>query len=184
MELKDLGFTQQQLREQLLDRLVEGVLTNGVTDEDGMVTMSFEQTLKNEMNSRIDEAVAKIGLEYVLPEFEQGIEKMVLQRTTSWGEPDGDPLTFTEYMIAAAHRYMLEQVDENGRSKGKDEYRNFRPVTTRLAFMLDKKLQSGIDMAVSKVLAEGNSTMAEALLETCKIRMTEMVSRIKVATKV
>ena len=160
-----LGISKKELTDKLLDRLVEEFTTEPVWDEEGdefrrRSTMS-DQIVK-QVQAHIDATVQRLGEEHVLPKVTEIIEGLVLQTTNQWGEKTGKSVTFIEYLTQRADAFMREEVDYKGNPKGSDY--NWRKHSTRVAYMVDSHLQTSINTAMTKALADANSSIAAGLV--------------------
>lgn len=180
INLEALGITTEELRSRVVERCVEQLLRSECMDEDGEgveVPSGLSRSLHEAVRERIDEAVEKIADREVRPSVERYIEGFTLQRTNEWGEKSGKEMTFTEYLVDRAERYMQEPVDMDGKAKGgllgqRDQ--------TRLTYMIDRHLQFRIESAVKNLLNGANKQLAEALEETLRAKVRTVAETFKV----
>lgn len=180
-----LGISKEDLTEKLLDRLVEDFTTEPTWDENGTETRrgsTMAAKITTQIKDHIDATVRRLGEEHVLPRVTELIEGLVLQTTNSWGEKTGKPVTFIEYLTQRADAYVREEVNYEGKTKADDSY-NWRKHTTRVAHMIDKHLQFSINTAMTKALADANSSIAVGLAEAVKHSLAEATAKLKVEVK-
>ena len=185
--LEQLGISTEELKDRVVDQLVEKLSTYETYDEDGnehQVASSFRRQLDKEIERRIHEKVEQIGAEHVLPKLTDMLENFCLQKTNEWGEKKGEALSFTEYLVKAAHEYMTEQVDFAGKSKSEDRFGSWRGNTTRVAYMIDRHLQYSIEVAMQQALKHANESIVEGINKAVQIRLKEIVGGIKATVMV
>lgn len=184
--LESLGFTKKQLQERVIETAVERLLTGVSYDEDGN-TQSVDTKLYGKLQTlikeRIDETIRIFAEKNVLPKVTEYIETLILQKTNSWGEKEGKPFTFIEYLISRSENYMLEQVDSDGRSEaecrdgGKSWYGS---KTNRITFLVNKNLHDNIETAMKNALVIANNSIATGITETVKTKLNEIIMALKV----
>ena len=185
--LEQLGLT----REELTDRVVQGIVSNVITthslDEDGHPyprDAKFIKQLQEYAQKAIDQKVIEIGDKHVLPKVGEMIDNLVLQKTNSWGEKTGKPVTFIEYMVERASDYMTEKVDSSGKTKQESGSYSFSGTQTRVAHMIHSHLHHSIEEAMKQALSVANSTLVKGLEETVKSKLSEILAALKVTVKV
>lgn len=186
IDLQALGFTQEELQDRVIDQIVERVLTGAYFDEDGdevLRSSKFAGELNKRIKSMIDAKVDAIANEHVLPGVHSYIENITLQKTTSWGEKEGKPFTFIEYLIHRAEVFMKEDVDGEGRTAAECSQRShsFYKRGTRVVQMIDKHLSDSIKTAMEKALADANSQIANGITHAVKTNLNEILGKLKVA---
>lgn len=184
--LKELGFTQAELQDKVIERLCDRLLNATNYDEDGD-TWIGDSTFHTELNDRIQKAVdAKfdaLAAEHVEPKLDERIQNLILQRTNEWGEKKGEPITLTEYLIQRAEHYMLEEVNHDGKAKRQDAY-NWRRAGTRIEYAIDRYLQYHIQTAMETILKDANNVLTEGIKRGVEIKLDELKKRLKVSATV
>jgi hypothetical protein len=183
--LESLGLNQEQLTERLLDKLVESVLSSNGFDDDGenySQRSQLARRLDGMIQERVDALVVAIGDKHVLPVISEKVENLVLQETTKWGEKTGKPVTFIEYMIQRAERYMTDEVNFNGKTKEQDGY-SWSKHSTRVVHMVHQHLHFQIETAMKTALVNANSAIAQGIQGAVKIALDEVVSKLTVSVK-
>lgn len=181
-----LGISKEDLTEKLLDRLVEEFTTEPVWDEDGAEmrrSSTMAKKITDQIKAHVDATVKRLGEEHVLPRVTEIIEGLVLNTTNQWGEKTGKGVTFIEYLTQRAEAFMVEPVNYDGKPKGTDSY-GWSKHSTRVAYMIDKHLQFSINTAMTKALAEANSSIASGLLAAVKHSLSEATAKLRVDVKV
>ena len=171
---EQIGITQEELQERVVDGLIERILGSKADDDDDnyvrrTVMDEAQQVVVEAINAKVD----AIAAAHILPRIEAMIEGLVLQQTNKWGEKIGNPVTFTEFIIQRAEAWMVEDVNFEGKSKGQDSY-SWKKDTTRMAFMIDRHLQYHIENAMKQVLKDANSKIAEGIEQAVKIKLNEI----------
>lgn len=182
-DLKDLGITQEELADRVVERAVSQLLDGRTSsddedEEDSRYSDSIRRRMDEEIKKQIDAAVKTIGDAEVLPRIADAVEKLTIQRTNEWGQKKGEPKTFTEYLIERAEAYITEPVSFDGKTKEEDSY-NWRANTTRIAYMINKHLQYSIETAMEKALRDYNSTVQKGLEGAMKIAIANAAEKFK-----
>jgi hypothetical protein len=190
MELKDLGLTKEEIFDAVVNKVASELLRQPVksVDEDGEEYDDFESTpyhkeLRKHIKTAIDSSIQTVVDTHVLPRAEEKIESIVIQKTNSYGEPKGEPLSFVEYLTKRAEEFMLEGVDYQGKPKGTDSY-GWRKNGTRIAYMIDQHLQYHIENWAKTALAEANKAIVGGLNDAVRTKLQEIVSKLKIDVKV
>ena len=179
METLELGISQEELREQIINRAAERLVEHFVHEDDARAAMD---SIVRDATKAVVEQVAS---ETVEPLVQGQIEEIALQRTNQWGEAQGEAVTFTEYLVQRAERYMVEPVNYKGETKAEARGMgwNHRDTQARLAYMIDKHLQYSIKTAVEDALKNLNTALGQSLANTVKIHLRQVLDKLKVEVK-
>lgn len=184
---KELGLSEAELAERVVTRCVERVMSSSMFDEDGESTdvpSQFSKRLQDAVIDRVDKAIDAIASKHILPNVTTYLENLCLQKTNHWGEKTGEPVSFLEYLVGRAEKYMTEKVDYTGKAEGEDRYSsNWRGSHTRIDYLVHQHLHFAVETAMKQVVADGNRILSGALVETCKAKMAEIASQLKVEVK-
>lgn len=194
INLASLGITEEALVEKIVNTTVERLLeTVGYDVEGDAITEGTALTrrmdkavtdLNGLVQKMLDAKVEELGNLHVKPLIESRLESLVLQRTNSWGEKVGKPVTFIEYLIQRADAYMTAEVDHNGKAQGEGDSYGWRKHSTRVAYLMDKHLQYAIERAMKDALANANSSITKGIADAVKIALAEVQAKLKVEVKV
>lgn len=188
MNVAELGFTEEEIRERVIDRCVDRVLQGVAYDEDGEpydTASSIYRKVKEEAFGRIDDAVDEIASKQFAPALTEKIETLVLQKTNEWGEKKGEPVSFIEYLTERAEQYFREDVDSQGlthaecRRKG----RSFNKVGVRAAVLVDRHMSAAISVAMENAMRTANESLADGLAKAAKESLHEITRKLKVSVK-
>lgn len=185
IDLESLGITNEEIIDRVVDKLVDnfsGHYTH-YEDEDGSHAHPLAKEFDRIVQLRIKEAVDAKADDVFVPTVEAFIENVVLQATNEWGEPKGDPLTFTELLVKKAEEYLLEKVNYDGKTKAQAGGYSWKGDQTRIANMIDRHLHFSIETAMKEALKDVNSNIAEGLEKTVKIKLEEWSKKIKLVVK-
>jgi hypothetical protein len=185
MNLVDLGFTKEELQKRVVEHIAAQVMEGTFHDEDGEEfsgDSKFAKTLHEHVRKQIDASIAGLAAKYVLPNVQAYIENLTLQTTNQWGEKQGKPVTFIEYLTQRAEAYMQEEVNYEGKTKGQDSY-NWRKSQTRISHLIHQHLHYSIETAMKNALATANSVIVEGLKKTVEIKLGEVAAAMKVELK-
>ncbi len=189
MDIKDLGLTEEQLQDRVIERMCEMVMSQEQSDDGDyhyVTNSAFSKALHEKLNDRIDADVERLANVHVLPHVTQFIEDLQFQRTSKWGEADGKPFSFTEYLVSRAKAYMAEEVNYEGKSRpkrGDYNHNSWSAESGRLAYLMDKHLRHEIGDAIKQILGAANKAVVESIQTTIEAQVKSIVSKIKVEVK-
>lgn len=190
IDLEALGITKEELQRRVVERITLLVMTKEMTreDEDGEPysfagDSNIAETLNAHVKEEIDRKVTELADKFVVPQVGTLIENFTLQKTNDWGEKRGESITFIEYLVQRADAYLREPVSYEGKPKGTDGY-SWKQSGTRVEYMIDKHLNYHISQAMSAALNNVNSSIAKGLEEGVKVKLAELLARLKVTAKV
>jgi hypothetical protein len=186
--LESLGFTQDELRERVVESVVDRLMQRVYFDEDGEPAYGqsgLKQELEKAVKARIDAAVNALADKHILPNVTAYLENMCLQQTNQWGEAKGEKLTFVEYLVKRAEYYMQEQVDSSGKSKAENDSYGWNGKQTRITHLIHQHLHYSIETAMKDALNVALGSVAKGIHETCRLKLNEIAAtlRVGVATK-
>lgn len=186
IDLAALGFTQEELQNRVIDQIVERVLTGVYFDEDGdevSRTSRFAAELNKKIQQRIDRTIDALAQKHVLPNVSQYIEDLTLQQTNQWGEKNGAPVTFVEYLVQRAQAYMQEEVNSSGKTRAEDSY-GFSGKQTRITYLIHQHLHYSIETAMKDSMNVATGEIARGLHETARLKLNEIAAGMKVAVTI
>jgi len=189
MDITDLGLTQEQLQERVIERMCEMVMSQEQSDDGDyhyVTNSAFSKALHEKLKEGIEADVTRLANVHVLPHVTQFIEDLQFQRTSKWGEADGKPFSFTEYLVERAKAYMAEEVDHNGKvrpNRGDYSHNSWSAESGRLAYLMDKRLRHEIASAIKQILGAANETVVESIKTTIEAQVKQIVGKIKVEVK-
>ncbi|WP_342049918.1 MULTISPECIES: hypothetical protein [unclassified Cupriavidus] len=186
IDLQALGFTKEELQDRAVERIVEMVMTDRVYDPDRDYEVErhsqFREDLKKRVKQRIDQKIDELAQCFVLPNVAEYIENLTLQQTNQWGEKEGEPITFIEYLVKRAQAYMQEEVNHDGKAKAEcDHYSWHGAKQTRITFLIERHLHHSIETAMKDSLKVATGEIARGLHETTRIKLNEIAASMKVA---
>jgi hypothetical protein len=115
--------------------------------------------------------------EYVVPHVREIIESVSLQVTNQWGEKQGEPKTFIEYLTASAQDYLTTPVDYEGKP-GNSGYSSKNQ--TRLVHLVHQHLHYAIESAMKDAVDQVKKQIGPALETTVKLKLGEIANTLKV----
>jgi len=187
MELEDLGISKEKLQELVVERVSEQILSSSSWDEDGeehQGNSAMYHKLQTAVSEVADARVAALFEEHIHPRVETFVNDLTLQKTNSWGEVHGESFTFIEYLIDRAEKYLVEEVDFKGKTRGESgSSYNWKADQGRLCSMIDKHLQYEISNAMEKAMKNANSQIADGITETVRIKLAEVVAKLNKEAK-
>jgi hypothetical protein len=181
LNLTDIGLTPETLQQRVVESIVDSILHDRYTDEDGNVSTSYTSRFKEAANKEIvkatDAAVAKMVTDYMATNIETVLATTIFAPTNGYGEPKGVPRSFREYIVNQITEYMNEQVDEKGAPKPKGYSYNWKSECTRAMWMVDACVKKNLQDAIRETLASANASIAESITETVR-KETEKLKKI------
>lgn len=165
--LELLGLTKAQLQEQVIGRMVEQLCDHLEPDID----------IGDAVRKAINEKVAAVAEEHVVPNVGKLIDAVTLQKTNEWGEKEKcGTKTFVEYLTARAEKYLQQPVDRSG-DASRSGYGN--KDHTRIVYLVNKQLSSTIQEAVKGTLKGINQAFVDGVTETIKLQLTEAANNLE-----
>lgn len=187
LDLEALGFSKEDLRERLIDRLCEQLLTekgfDPYSEEETTVVSSFRKQIDDRIKAQVSETINAIAEREVMPNVANFIETLSLQETTTWGEKVGQALTFTQYLVKRAEFYMREEVDNNGQNKEEARGSWYGTKQTRIAHLIHKHLHFEIKTAMESALKIATGEVVRGIHETARHKLNEIAEKLKVEVK-
>ena len=185
IDLETLGLDKEKLAELVVDRVVEQLLSSYDVDEDGQEGRSssrFKDALQGQIKERINSSVAELAEKHLMPKLQEGIDGLILQETSKWGEKTGAPISFVDYMVQRAENYIREEVNHDGQSKAeaRDSY-GFNGKTTRITYLINRHLQYHIQTAVKEALDVANKAIIGGLERAVKMKLEEVSKTLTLA---
>jgi hypothetical protein len=184
--LEELGLTRDEILDRVVAKIADSLIDSYVMDEDGEETATqspFARAMQRKVQERVDKAVEEIAARHVLPNVAAYVETLCLQETNKWGEKTGRRFTFVEYLVDRAEKYLTEEVNYEGKTKGEDSY-SWRKSGTRIAYMVHKHLQYSIQSAMEHALKNANAAIVGGIEEAVKIKLGEVAAALKVKTEI
>ena len=189
ISLESLGLTTEQMQDRLIEAMIDRFLTSRVSDEDGepvVVASRFKDAVQKAIAERVDASVERL----IAPALEGGVGSYLstfrIQHTSIYGEPKREPETITEYIVRRANEYLTEGVDWQGRTKedvrkSGSSYGSHRSETTRVAFLIDKRLNEEIAQAMKQALASANDAITNGLKSAVAFELNKLNAKLKEA---
>ena len=192
-ELELLGFTKEELRERVIQRVCDQMLESHFydNDEEGAPpkSMKFSKALMSMIERRIEQAIQKVAATTIEPNIEEFVRGFQIQETNAYGEKRGNPATFTEFLVARAKAYIKEPVDHNGcseveaRAKGNSWYGRNNGSTTRVVYLIHEYFGSRIKDEMAKAVQAAYTAIAGGIEAAVKIKLQEITAALKVEVK-
>lgn len=171
----DLGLSQAELREQVIERAAQKLRDSIDTGDYGHLDRVVKEAT--------DKAIALYIEKHVVPMIQCQIEDITFQATNQWGEKKGTKLTFREYLVDRAEKWLREEVNYEGKPKGADSF-GWLGTQTRVAHMIHQHLHYSIENAIKKLLETANAQIAGGIQDTIKLKLAEIQTALTVKTSV
>lgn len=184
IDLETLGMTQEDLQQRVVSAMCERLMSVVVVDENGEYPddSPLKRRLDKSVREQIDKAIDSLAEKHVLPLVSGRIETLIIQKTNQYGEATGAPATFTEFLVKRAENYLTEQVDWNGKEKGRDSY-SWKGEQTRITFLVHQHLHHHIEQAMKKAMENANSVIVDGINATVKLKLAEIANKLELKVK-
>lgn len=190
ISLESLGLTVEQMQDRLVEAMIDRFLTSTVSDEDGeavVVASQFRQAIQKSITATVDAAVERLAAPVLETSINLYLDGYRIQSTNGYGEPKREPETITEYVVRRAQQYLTEGVDYNGLSKedkkrkGSSDWGSHRDQTTRVAYLIDKRLNDEIEKAMKEALANANTAITNGLKSAVAFELDKLNAKLRPA---
>lgn len=132
LSIEELGITQEELQQRVVDAIVTSVCDD--VEEDG--ASRFFRELKLEVQKQVTARVS-IALDASLGAAINDVLTGVYQPVNEWGEPKGKPTCLREMVQEKAARFVSETVDKD-----------FKPSTYNAMPRIDRLVKDHVEKAV------------------------------------
>lgn len=186
--LEALGVSATDLADRIVQQAVHTLLHSVGYDEDGeefSQSSRFQQQIQQRVKDAVDQKIDAMFAEHVLPRVGEIIESADMRKTSSYGEPKGEPMTFKEYIASRAETYMSEKVDYNGNSKdeSRDSY-NWRESGPRLTVLMKLYIKDSLEKSAKSAINDVNKVIAKNIEQAAKDAITSCAASLKVAATI
>lgn len=184
VDLTAIGISQDKIIELVVNQIVASVMSGTSYDEDGdevACDSAFSRRVEAYVKQAIDDKVAAIAEQHVVPRISKTIDEFVIKKTNEYGEMKGDPVTFTEYLVSQANQWLQTEVDHTGNPVESRRYNS--TYQTRLTHCVHEYLYSTIATAMRQAVDGIGSKIGESIRETTKIQLAKISDAVQVTIK-
>lgn len=182
--LQELGITSEDIINKIVDKCSEELLTTfdcNFDDDCGDRSNSrIIKIIQNRIKNHIDKKVIELADTHILPKVSEIIENTVLQETNKWGEAKGEKISFVEYLIHRANKYMIEEVDKSFETKSESGSYQWKKHCTRIEFMITKYLYTSIETAMKQSLDDIKFSISSGLENAVKMALEGATTQLRV----
>ena len=181
--LSSLGIGKEEVFNRVVEQVVDRVMHSYPVDDEGNEykrSSRFYDELAKYAKQAIDKKVEQLGDEHVLPRIGAMIDALVLQETNKWGEKQGTPVTFIEYLVKRAEAFLTEEVNSDGKTQKQVDHYNWRAASSRVAFLVHQHLHHSIEQAMKAAVQNANDAIKDGLEKTVKLKLAEIAQSLKV----
>lgn len=184
MDISALGLTQDELRNLVVNRIVDNFVGGMIDGDDPAHSFpDFERRIQSLIKDHVDAKFRELADSVVLPKLDERIENLVLQQTNGWGEKKGEPVTLTEYIVQRAEAYMQEPINFQGKTREQDSY-NWKAAGPRIAYAVDRHIQYSIEAAMKQILADANNQLVSGIKGAVEAKLSELKGSLQVTAKI
>lgn len=186
--LEALGINPEQLGERIVDQAVYALLNSTGFNPDTEEETRYESRFKREIEARIqkavDEKIAALAEVHLIPRVGELIELANMQKTNNYGEKQGSPMTFKEYIAHRAEVYMSEDVDYHGKSKSEGDSYNWRKEGPRLTVLMRLYIKDTLDKSAKEAVSDINKVIAKNIQKAAQEAIAAAAENLKVGVSV
>lgn len=186
--LEALGVSATELSDRIVDQAVHALLYSTGFDEEGDESSygsKFKQQVEKRVQEAVDTKIAALAAEHVLPRVGEMIEAADMRKTSHYGEPKGEPMTFKEYIASRAEVYMSEDVDYNGQSKDESRHSyNWRVSGPRLTVLMKMYIKDTLEKSAKNAINDVNKVIAKNIEQAAKDAIASCAASLKVAATI
>lgn len=183
--LEELGVKTEDLTNRIVDEAVQTLLYstgfNPETEEEVTYENKFKREIESKIQQTVDQKIAAIAAEHILPRVGELIESANMVQTNKWGEAKSAPMSFKEYIAHRADAYMCEEVDINGKSKGEGDSYNWRSCGPRLSVLMRSYIKDSMEAAAKSAVNDINKVIARNIEKASKDAIAATVENLKVS---
>ena len=184
VDLTAIGISQDKIIELVVNQIVASVMSGTSYDEDGdevRCDSAFSRRVEAYVKQAIDEKVAAIAEQHIVPTIGKTIDEFVIKKTNEYGEMKGEPVTFTEYLVSQADKWLQAEVDHSGNPVQGHRYNT--TYQTRLTHCVHEYLYSTIATAMKQAVDGIGSKIGDSIRETTKIQLAKIAEAVHVTVK-
>lgn len=188
ISLESLGLTVEQMQARLIEAMIDRFLSSTVSDENGdpvIVVSRFREQIQRAIVEQVDATVARLCEPVLSKNIDAYLADYRIQSTNNYGEPKREPETIAEYVTRRGREYLMEGVDYQGLSKedkkrkGSSTWGDHRDKTTRVAFLIDQRLNDEIETAMKAALADANKAITDGLKSAVIFELNKLTAKMK-----
>lgn len=183
--LEALGVSASDLADRIVDQAVQTLLYstgfNPETEEEVTYENKFKREIENKIQQTVDQKIAAIAAEHILPRVGELIESANMVKTNQFGEAKSPPMSFKEYIAHRADAYMSEDVDINGKSKGEGDSYSWRSCGPRLTVLMRSYIRDSMEAAAKTAVTDINKAIAKNIEKAAKDAIASTVENLKVS---
>ena len=185
--LTALGINKEDLFERVVEQTVSFLLSTSGFDSESEQEVSYATKFKREIEKRIqkavDDKIAALAEVHLIPRVGELIESANLQKTNSYGEAKGAPMSFIEYIASRADAYMSENVDINGKSKEEGDSYNWRSVGPRLTVLMRGYIRETLEAHAKNAISDVNKVLAKGMEKAATDAIHAAAAAVKVSVQ-
>lgn len=189
--LQATGMKIEEIQQRVIDRIVDTLMTEERSSYDEDSERSYKSTLASDLDRDLrkiikttaDERVAAIAAGHLVPRMTEMIESTNFMATNQWGEKKAEPLTFREYLVECVGKWMVEQVDQEGRERGNYNYKSEHNVA-RIAWLVSSNIRSTMHAQIVAMMQNANALLAGGINDAIKVQLERVLGSIKATVEV
>lgn len=185
ISLESLGLSVETMQGRLVDAMIDRFLTSTVSDEDGepvIIASQFKDAIRKGITTRVDEVVERMLAPVLDGSINDFLTAFRVHHTNGYGEPKREPETITEYIVRRSNEYLVEGVDYQGKTRvenNRSGYSNHKDQTTRVAFLIDKRLNEAMEKSMKEALVDANTAITNGLKSAVIFELNKLNAKLK-----
>jgi len=180
MDLKELGFTQEELQQKVVETIVHDLMKqkNYDYDEDCacLGDSAFSRKLSSMMDDKIEESMRAMFEQKASGEIKVMIDEFIINHTDKCGEKINESESLSQFIVKKAESILNERVKFNGVKS--DSY-NSRDTTTRLEYMFNKAFDGKVSKLIDESVDHIKQTIENSLEESIQQRISTAFTKMR-----
>lgn len=183
LKLADIGLNQDELKQQVIDRIVDQVLYTTRHDEFGddyLCESKLKMDLEGILKQRVDERIEEVFGDSITELITKMLTSIVFTKTNEWGEKNGESWTLKEYLAKRCTDYLQDRVNPRTGKKAAVHDRN---TISRFDQLLEEKISDSLDYAAKNAVKQVVANLGDTVAGHVKRQVVEAASQVKVELK-
>ena len=185
INLESLGMTTECLANRVVEAIANKLLHGIYDDESHFYHSGIEKGLKEFIVTTIHERINAVAHEIITPAVDKMIEGVIIQETNKYGEIKGEVKTFKEFMCGKAEDYLMEPVDDCGRTQAECQAQGRRWYKqdkngTRIMLVVNEYLGRRVDEAMKESSKSLGAVLIKSLDTSIRGCLKTMAEEIQI----
>lgn len=179
--LEMIGLSQEELQNRVVEQIVRSFTGDYIGpsfgDDDVWNETQIGQKIRKQFNEIVDAQVEAICSEHLEKKIEDLILATVFQKTNQWGERQGEPMTFKEYLADYAENWLTEKLDRNGKPT------SYEGGEARITQLIGQHIDYHLTRQLKIALKDWHKVFGEEVGKLVKAQVNKLADRVRVEIK-